>query len=141
MQRHLLSLFSGFSACSSGDKIKRQRLSNRTDTNIGVCPAYHLHSFMTLSLVILCETLRSDCTCGGVCYHKFMNKFHSFGELYSRPSFIEGMARNLDILNTLREYNESSTERDADVDALKSDWCAVGNDIRSSVSTYEQQYS
>jgi hypothetical protein len=68
-----------------------------------------------------------------------MNQFYVFGKLYARPSFIEGMARNIDIFDTLREYNESPTEAEADVTALKNDWRAVGDDLRSSISTYEQQ--
>lgn len=62
-----------------------------------------------------------------------------FGKLFAEPSFIEGMARTLDIGNTLKKYNESATEREADVEALKNDWCAVGDDIRGSVSAYEQE--
>ena len=68
-----------------------------------------------------------------------MSHLYVFGRLYAQPSFIEGMARNLDILNTLRAYNESPTEAEADIDALKNDWRAVGHDLRSSISIYEQQ--
>jgi hypothetical protein len=67
-----------------------------------------------------------------------MSQFYVFGKLYARPSFIEGVARNVDILNTLREYNESPNEVEADIAALKNDWQAVGDDLRSSVTTYEQ---
>ena len=68
-----------------------------------------------------------------------MSQLYIFGRLYARPSFIEGAARNLDILNTLREYNESPNEAEADLDALKNDWRAVGHDLMSSISIYEQQ--
>lgn len=61
------------------------------------------------------------------------------GCLYARPSFIEGMSRNVDIFNTLREYNESETPMQADIDALKNDWCVVGEDLHSSIKTYEQE--
>lgn len=67
-----------------------------------------------------------------------MSQLHLFGQLYARPSFIEGVARNLDILNTLREYNESPDESTADNEALKDDWHAVGGDFRSAISSYER---
>lgn len=68
-----------------------------------------------------------------------MSQSYVLGRLYAQPSFVEGMARNMDILNTLREYNESPTEMEADIAALKNDWRTVGDDIRSSISTYEQK--
>ena len=68
-----------------------------------------------------------------------MNQLHSLGKLYARPSFIEGAARNIDILNVLREYNESRTAEEADNEAMKSDWYAVGDDLKSSISTYERK--
>lgn len=66
-----------------------------------------------------------------------MNNSHVSGKLYAEPSFIEGMSRNMDIFNTLRAYNESPTEAEADIVALKNDWRAVGDDLRSSISNYE----
>lgn len=69
-----------------------------------------------------------------------MSKFYVFGKLYAQPSFIEGMARNVDIFNTLREYNESATETQADIDALRNDWGAIGEDLRASIKNYEQEW-
>ena len=68
-----------------------------------------------------------------------MNNSYVFGKLYAQPSFIEGMSRNMDIFNTLRAYNESPTEAEADITALKNDWRAVGDDLRSSISNYEHK--
>lgn len=68
-----------------------------------------------------------------------MNRYYVFGKLFAEPSFIEGMARTLDIGNTLKKYNDSATEAEADVEALKNDWRAVGDDLRASISVYEQQ--
>ena len=68
-----------------------------------------------------------------------MKKLYVFGKLFTEPSFFEGMARNLDIGNTLREYNDSLTENEADTESLKNDWQAVGDDIRISISQYEQR--
>ena len=68
-----------------------------------------------------------------------MKKAYKFGRLFASPSFVEGMARNLDIGNTLQEYNDHPTENEADIEALRSDWKAVGEDIKSTISRYEQQ--
>lgn len=62
-----------------------------------------------------------------------------FGKLYAEPSFVEGMARILDIGNTLQIYNVSETEQEADVTALKNDWRAVGDDIQVSIARYGQE--
>lgn len=67
------------------------------------------------------------------------NSHYIFGRLFANPSFVEGMSRILDIGNTLREYNESETEQGADIDALKNDWRAVGDDLRASILKYERE--
>lgn len=53
-----------------------------------------------------------------------------FGFLYARPSFIEGVARVIDLGDTLTEYNNSITPEQADWLALRSDWTVVGEDLR-----------
>ena len=58
-----------------------------------------------------------------------MSQLSSF--LFADPSFVEGMARVLDLGCTLNEYNNSMTERQADYLALHADWRAVGQDIRA----------
>ena len=66
-----------------------------------------------------------------------MNKY-VFGNLFAQPSFIEGMARTLDIGNTLNRYNESSSDQQVDIEAMKNDWRAIGDDIRVAISGYER---
>ena len=61
-----------------------------------------------------------------------------FGKLFAEPSFVEGAARIIDLGNTMQEYNESKTPQEADIDALKNDWRAVGQDLMLSITTYEQ---
>ena len=56
-----------------------------------------------------------------------------FGFLYARPSFLEGVARALDVGNTLTEYNSSITPEQADWLALQADWRIVGEDLRYSL--------
>ena len=59
--------------------------------------------------------------------------------LFARPSFIEGMARVLDLGCTLNEYNYSKTGTEADSKALKNDFLMVFQDLGSSISDYEQK--
>jgi hypothetical protein len=49
--------------------------------------------------------------------------------LFTHPSFIGGMARGLDLGDTLTEFNRSISTEEADMIAIKSDWMAVGKDI------------
>ena len=64
-----------------------------------------------------------------------------FGLLYSIPSFVEGVARAIDIGDTLTEYNGSEGGAEADARALHSDWQAVGNDLRQAMAQYRQEKS
>jgi hypothetical protein len=57
-----------------------------------------------------------------------MSNFSTF--LFARPSFVEGVARVLDLGGTLNVYNISMTERQADFWAAYADWRGVGEDIR-----------
>jgi hypothetical protein len=53
--------------------------------------------------------------------------------LFARPSFVEGMARSIDLFGVLQEYNKSPSENAADSKALYHDFKAVGNDIARAV--------
>ncbi|MCL4549777.1 MAG: hypothetical protein M1495_14540 [Bacteroidetes bacterium] len=53
--------------------------------------------------------------------------------LFAEPSFIEGMSRVLDLGNTLREYNESLSPKEADSQAIFADWSAIGRDIHDAI--------
>lgn len=52
--------------------------------------------------------------------------------LYARPSFLEGVARIIDLGNTLGEYNTSETP---DEIAISRDWTIVGNDLRTALES------
>lgn len=56
------------------------------------------------------------------------------GLLYSQPSLMEGFARTLDVGGTFDEYNYSTSETEADLIALGSDWYAIGADLRLTIS-------
>ena len=55
----------------------------------------------------------------------------------SRRGFIEGLARILDLGNTLnRRSRLRVARRDVDANALRSDWVAVGQDIQQAIGIY-----
>lgn len=56
--------------------------------------------------------------------------------LFALPSFVEGIARNIDIFGTLQVYNSSPSPEEADARALRKDWEAVGGDIRSAMNSH-----
>ena len=59
--------------------------------------------------------------------------------LFARPSFMEGMARVVDLGGTLQIYSESASPKEADARALVADWLAVGEDIHAAMSEYAEQ--
>ena len=61
------------------------------------------------------------------------------GALFSEPSLVEGIARLFDWGSTLNMYNDEQTSQEADYKALKSDWKAVGDDMRKAMRLYEQE--
>lgn len=67
-----------------------------------------------------------------------MKNSYIFNRLFARPSFVEGAARLVDLGATLQQYNTSKTENQADIEAMRNDWCSVGEDFRVSIKQYEQ---
>lgn len=61
------------------------------------------------------------------------NKAH---KLYRNPSFLKGAARVFDLYGNLDRYMTHSTEQEADENALKNDWEAVGQDLLTSIQKY-----
>ncbi len=62
----------------------------------------------------------------------------SSSDLFARPSFIEGIARIVDLGGNLQEYNVSETEAEADENAIGNDWRIVGQDLSNSFKRYER---
>lgn len=54
--------------------------------------------------------------------------------LFSRPSFLEGIARLMDFGGTLTVFNTSTTPEHADARAAYEDWRAVGDDLRQALA-------
>ena len=60
--------------------------------------------------------------------------------LFLKPSFADGMSSVLDLNGILDSpYARYSTAEEADFEAIGSDWKMVGEDIKNSIETYEQQ--
>ena len=59
--------------------------------------------------------------------------------LYARPSFLEGVARIFDFGGTLNEYNDSPTGQEADTAAIRSDWEAIGQDMRAAIEAFRRE--
>jgi hypothetical protein len=59
--------------------------------------------------------------------------------LFARPSFMEGMARVLDLGNSLFEYNCSVDGAQADFLAMSSDMAAIAADMRKAIESEKQK--
>lgn len=57
--------------------------------------------------------------------------------LFAKPSFLEGLARCIDLGATLDEYNSTLTQHQADLIALRADWETIGEDIAKAISQEE----
>ena len=60
--------------------------------------------------------------------------------LFAQPSFLEGVARNMDIFGTLEVYNTSKSAKGADCRAQKEDIAALRNDMRIAASKVLYSY-
>ena len=54
--------------------------------------------------------------------------------LFAQPSFLEGVARNLDLLGTLEVYNTANSAEDADRRAQREDVSALHNDMQRAMN-------
>jgi hypothetical protein len=59
--------------------------------------------------------------------------------LYAQPSFLEGVGRLMDAAGLLERYNYSATPGEADTVLIASDWCAVGEDLRSAILDFAKR--
>lgn len=50
--------------------------------------------------------------------------------LFARPSFVEGVARMLDVSSSMNTYNTFPTGDEADARAVYQDWRALAHDVR-----------
>lgn len=72
---------------------------------------------------------------------KYMGNSKTFILFDSMPSFSKGLSRAIDVGNTIDRYKTSESDDEADRKAIRSDWEAVGGDIKVSINTYGKQLS
>ena len=56
--------------------------------------------------------------------------------LYTRPSFVSGIARLFDFCGLYDSYNERDTDEDADAKAIFADWAVVGADMKTAIEKF-----
>ena len=61
--------------------------------------------------------------------------------LFARPSFLRGVASLFDFAGALRQYNFMPDPRLSDEMAIRSDWQAVGDDLRQAMGQFEHEAS
>lgn len=60
--------------------------------------------------------------------------------LLPKDNFFVGLGSVLNIAGSYFEYKYSKSDRDADIRAIKSDWCNVGEDIESANIEFESKF-
>lgn len=61
----------------------------------------------------------------------------AFRLIKNRASFLGGVISLIDINKSIKDsYNTDKTEKEADVNSLKSDWEAVGQDMYNAIERY-----
>lgn len=61
--------------------------------------------------------------------------------LFARPSFVEGVARMIDLSSSLNTYNSSRSGEEADARAISLDWRAIGHDVRVALEQVRRETS
>ena len=59
--------------------------------------------------------------------------------LFPTPSFATGVGRLLDLTGAINLYNPARFDPQADVDAARADWAAVGQDMWEAIRRYATQ--
>lgn len=59
--------------------------------------------------------------------------------LFSTPNFLTGAGSIFNIRGNYFRINTSPSPEMADMKAIHSDWCMVGNDLRKSFEEYQRQ--
>jgi hypothetical protein len=68
-----------------------------------------------------------------------MGKTVKTGFLFAQPSFLSGVARDIDLWGVLDDYNISATTLEADEKAIAADWIIVGQDISDAMEQSESE--
>ncbi len=68
----------------------------------------------------------------------FKNSY-TFRLFKNEPSFTDGISSLIDRSPNILRYNQDVTEKEADINSLRADWYAIGNDLWNGIKKYEQQ--
>lgn len=70
---------------------------------------------------------------------KLMSEQIHSSSLYKDPSFLQGMARTIDLFGVLNRYNQYNTTLHPDYEALKRDWEVIGLDLYDSIEAFRKE--
>ncbi len=65
---------------------------------------------------------------------------YTFRLFRDSPSFLEGTVSMLDFSDGTQLYNYDKTEKEADLNSIRADWLAVGNDLKNAIDEYASAF-
>ena len=68
-----------------------------------------------------------------------LEQSYTFRLFAQMPSFLGGFASLIDLSPSEKKYNYDTTPDEADVNALRADWWAIGDDLRNTIKEYERE--
>lgn len=70
-----------------------------------------------------------------------MEESQTFRLFKRMPSFIDGVASLIDFSPNRFRYNYDIAPNEADINSLRADWFAIGDDLRKTIEKYEREQS
>jgi len=67
----------------------------------------------------------------------FKNSF-TFRLFKKEPSLTDGLASLVDMSPNIARYHQDETGNEADINSLRADWYAIGDDLWKAVKNYER---
>lgn len=64
---------------------------------------------------------------------------YTFNLLRQMPSFVEGVASLMDFSGPQDKYKYSKTDTEADCNAIRGDWMAIGHDMHEAIKSYVEE--
>jgi len=64
---------------------------------------------------------------------------HTFRLFQKHPSFLDGLASLVDMSPNASRYHQNKSGEEADSEALRADWYAIGADLWQAVRQYERK--
>ena len=74
-------------------------------------------------------------------YSIFMEQYQSqsFRLFKQMPSFVDGFASLINLAPSESKYNYDKTTEEADLNSLRADWFAIGQDLWEAIKKYERE--